>query len=188
MPISILHPGQPTNLDIAMASTSTNLQNSKESRGPEPIRFQGQWAKLFADNRKPMDTYMIKKVDANLDDGFLDLSLEEEATKFIFQPNFCIVGYFYDKFPGTSALKRLTDSWNLDADFTLHKSGWKIFHFTSENQLLSILQGGPYVVNNQILVIRRMLQFFDFAKEGRSRMLIWVCWMGLCLELPSPSC
>ncbi|GAB2299309.1 hypothetical protein Dimus_033381, partial [Dionaea muscipula] len=74
-------------------------------------KSKSQWSHLFADNRKPLDDFMLKKVDIKPMDGCLDFSDPSMATEFLFEPPFCMIGYFYGIFPGVADLRRLYDSW-----------------------------------------------------------------------------
>ncbi|GAB2265866.1 hypothetical protein Dimus_000897 [Dionaea muscipula] len=100
--------------------------------------FKGQCNQLFADNRKPRDDFKLKKVQFQSTDGFLDFSSESIADKYMFEAPYCLIGYFFGSFPGISALRRLCDSCFPDITFCLHNSGWIIFRFPEESQLLQI--------------------------------------------------
>ncbi|GAB2293093.1 hypothetical protein Dimus_027306 [Dionaea muscipula] len=145
--------------------------------------FKGQWSHLFANNRKPLDDFMLKKVDIKPVNGLLDFSDPSLADEFLFEPPFCMIGYFFGSFPGVVALRRLCDSWFPGITFCLHSSGWIIFRFPEENQLLHVLQQGPCVLHGQILILRKMPRFFYFSREGRSLMPIWVIFPNIPLQL-----
>ncbi|GAB2271358.1 hypothetical protein Dimus_006199, partial [Dionaea muscipula] len=154
---------------------------------PEPSQpgngFKGQWNNLFADNRRPIDEFMLQKVHFPASDGFLDFSDEKLVDDFMFEMPFCLIGYFFGKFPGVLALRRLCDSWSPGISFNLHNSGWIVFRFPQESTLLQVMQQGTYVLSGQILIIRRMPPFFDFAKEGRSLMPLWVILPNIPLKM-----
>ncbi|GAB2302585.1 hypothetical protein Dimus_036590, partial [Dionaea muscipula] len=57
------------------------------------------------------------------------------------------------------------------------------FGFPQESTLLQVMQQSTYVLSGQILIIRRMPPFFDFAKEGRSLMPIWVILPNIPLKM-----
>ncbi|GAB2294427.1 hypothetical protein Dimus_028635 [Dionaea muscipula] len=84
-----------------------NLPDSHPIGNPN---FKGQWSKLFSDNREPTSDFLMKRIEKHSEDGCIDLSNEEELAQYIFGPNYCLVGYFFGKFPGTHAMKRLVDS------------------------------------------------------------------------------
>ncbi|GAB2278371.1 hypothetical protein Dimus_013056, partial [Dionaea muscipula] len=156
---------------------------------PPPIsNFKGNWSQLFADNRKPIEDFMLKKVHFAPTDGCLDFSDESLASNLLFEAPFCLIGYFFGNFPGVEALRQLCDSWYPGITFNLHNSGWILFRFPSEAQLLAVLHKGPIVVRGQILIIRRMPPFFNFAKEGRSLMPIWVVLPNIPLQLMRREC
>ncbi|GAB2269170.1 hypothetical protein Dimus_004100 [Dionaea muscipula] len=84
----------------------------------DKLPFKGQWVQLFSNNRKPMEEFLMKKQDIGTALGRIDLSGEEDAAKYIYGPNLCLVGYFYGKYPGTGAMKKLVHNWN-DGDTNL---------------------------------------------------------------------
>ena len=103
---------------------------------------------------------------------------------------FCLIGYVAGKFPGfSSLLKFITNSWKHKANFTMHDSGWLIFAFSSELEMLDILGGGPYFVFGRPFILKVMPEFFDFTAIDMMHMPIWVrfpnlplkCWSSICL-------
>ncbi|GAB2279418.1 hypothetical protein Dimus_039351 [Dionaea muscipula] len=189
------NPNPEANMPFIEEKSCPNPSSSLEAEHPlsEPVTgmhleppttstFKGNWSKLFADNRKPIEEFMLKKVQFESTDGCLDFSDESLAANFIFEAPFCLIGYFFGNFPGVEALRQLCDSWFHGITFNLHNSGWILFRFPSEAQLLSVLHKGPIVLRGQILIIRRMPPFFNFAKEGRSLMPIWVVLQNIPLD------
>ncbi|GAB2278734.1 hypothetical protein Dimus_013410, partial [Dionaea muscipula] len=90
-------------------NVNDNAMGSPTARPPD--NFKGKWSNLFADNRKPIEDFMLKKVDFQPSDGCLDFSDETLAANFMFETPFCLIGYFFGNFPGVMALRRLCDSW-----------------------------------------------------------------------------
>jgi hypothetical protein len=72
----------------------------------------------------------------------------------------------------------------------MHDSGWLIFAFSSKLEMLDILGDGPYFVFGQPLILKVMLEFFDFTTTNMMHMSIWVrfsnlplnCWSSICLS------
>ncbi|GAB2284087.1 hypothetical protein Dimus_018560 [Dionaea muscipula] len=95
----------------ASTSVAHDHINDNHSAIP-PSSFKGKWSNLFADNRKPIEDYMLKKVDFQASDGCLDFSDEALAADFMFDAPLCLIGYFFGIFPGVMALRRLYDSWS----------------------------------------------------------------------------
>ncbi|GAB2272981.1 hypothetical protein Dimus_007795 [Dionaea muscipula] len=120
-------PHAPIPPDHAAAKGDMNLPSSN---------FKGKWSSLFANNRKPIEDYMLKKMDVQASEGCLDFSDASLATKFMFDPPLCLIGYFFGNFPGVAALRRLCDTWAPGIIFNLHNSGWIVFRFPQEAQLL----------------------------------------------------
>jgi hypothetical protein len=67
-------------------------------------------------------------------------------------------------------------------------SGWLIYRFSREEDKLSILHGGPYMVYERPLILRPMTKFFYFSSEEMIRVLVWVKFPNLPLCCLSPSC
>jgi len=72
----------------------------------------------------------------------------------------------------------------------MHDSGWLIFAFSSELEMLGILGGSPYFVFSRPLILKVMPKFFDFITTDMMHMPIWVrfpnlplkCWSSICLS------
>jgi len=68
----------------------------------------------------------------------------------------------------------------------MHDSSWLIFAFSSELEMLDILGGGPYFVFGRPLILKVMLEFFDFTTTNMMQMLmqmlIWVRFPNLPLK------
>uniref|UniRef100_A0A3N7EM07 Uncharacterized protein n=1 Tax=Populus trichocarpa TaxID=3694 RepID=A0A3N7EM07_POPTR len=63
----------------------------------------------------------------------------------------------------------------------MHDSNWLIFAFSSKLEMLDILGGGPYFVFGRPLILKVMLEFFDFTTTimMQMQMLIWVMYESL---------
>ena len=101
------------------------------------------------------------------------------------------MGYVSGKNPGFRALHNIIASiWKCEASLTIHESGWLIYHFKSEEDKLTVLRGGPYLVYGRPLVLRQMTKYFDFSSAEMSRVPVWVkfpslplcCWSPVCLS------
>ena len=72
----------------------------------------------------------------------------------------------------------------------MHDSGWLVFNFDSEMDMLKVLNGGPYSVHGRLLILKIMPEFFDFDTSDMLRMPVWIrfpnlplqCWFPLCLQ------
>jgi hypothetical protein len=100
------------------------------------------------------------------------------------------VGYVSSKSPGFRALNNLiTTVWKCDATLTTHESGWLVYRFKSEDNKLVVLRGGPYLVYGRPLILRLMIEYFDFSHEEMSRVPVWVKFLNLPLKCwSSPTC
>ena len=104
---------------------------------------------------------------------------------------FCLIGYVTRKFPGYAALLNfIRKNWKHKSNFTMHDSGWLIFAFHSELEMLDILSSGPYFIFGRPLILKVMPEFFDFQPFDMARMPTWVrfpnlplcCWTPICLS------
>jgi hypothetical protein len=103
---------------------------------------------------------------------------------------FCLIGYVAGKFPGyASLLHFISKHWQHKAHFTMHDSGWLIFAFNTELEMLETLSAGPYFVFGRPLILKIMPEFFDFQANDMTKLPTWVklpnlplrCWTPLCL-------
>jgi hypothetical protein len=70
----------------------------------------------------------------------------------------------------------------------MHDSGWLIFKFTSELDMLVVLNGGPYHVFGRLLILKHMPDYFDFDTSDMIRLPVWVKFPNLSLQCWSPLC
>jgi len=71
----------------------------------------------------------------------------------------CAVGYVSGKFPGYRALNNIIgNTWKCEATLTIHESGWLVYTFQNEEDKLSVLYGGSYLVYGQPLIL--MVEIF----------------------------
>ncbi|KAJ6932555.1 hypothetical protein NC651_008095 [Populus alba x Populus x berolinensis] len=102
---------------------------------------------------------------------------------------FSLIGFIAGKFLGyTSISTFVTNSWKCPVNFSMHDSGWLIFTFNSELDMLTILNGGPYHVLGRLMILKIMPEFFDFDTSDMVRMPIWIRFPNLPLQCWSPIC
>ncbi|KAJ6860494.1 hypothetical protein NC651_036783 [Populus alba x Populus x berolinensis] len=76
---------------------------------------------------------------------------------------FCLVGYVAGKFPRYSAMQSFINrTWQHKVNFSMHDSGWLIFDFSLEAEMLDVLGEGPYAIFGRPIVLQIMPDFFDF--------------------------
>ena len=67
----------------------------------------------------------------------------------------CAVGYVSGKSTGYRALNDIISSiWKCEASLTIHASRWLIYRFNWEEDKISVLQGGPYLVYGKPLILK----------------------------------
>jgi hypothetical protein len=64
----------------------------------------------------------------------------------------------------------------------MHDSGWLIFTFSSESEMLDVLGEGPYAVFGRPLILKIMPDFFDFQSTDMTTMPTWVTFPNLPLR------
>jgi hypothetical protein len=102
---------------------------------------------------------------------------------------FSLIGYIAGKFPGYTSLSHfINSSWKRNVKFSMHDSGWLIFNFDSEVDMLEVLNGGPYSVHGRLLILKIMPEFFDFDTSDMLRMPVWIRFPNLPLQCWSPIC
>jgi hypothetical protein len=101
----------------------------------------------------------------------------------------CLIGYSSGKTPGYTIIgKFMAHVWKCNVTLHLHDLGWLIFRFSSEADMLHVLDRGPYSVQGQLLVLKPMPSFFDFGKPDLSSAPVWVRFPNLPLECWSQTC
>jgi hypothetical protein len=102
---------------------------------------------------------------------------------------FSLIGFIAGKFPGYTSLSNYVNStWKCNVKFSIHDSGWLIFKFASELDMIAMLSGGPYYVFVQLLILKIMPDYFDFDTSDMVRMPVWVRFPNLPLQCWSPLC
>ena len=72
-----------------------------------------------------------------------------------------MVDYVAGKFPGYYALQLFINrTWQHKANFSMHDSGWLVFAFSLELEMLDVLGAGPYAIFGRPLVLQIMPDFF----------------------------
>jgi len=100
-----------------------------------------------------------------------------------------VVGYIAGKFPSYKALTNLiATTWKYAASLIIHDSRWLIFKFDFEEDKLAVLYGGSYLVFRRPLVLKPMLEYFDFAPIEMTTTPVWVNFPNLPLKCWSLTC
>ena len=149
-----------------------------------------KWRDLFFSNRSTVSCTKLQNFSLNHLSRTCVISPEDIQPQFEVW-KFCAVGYVSGKSPGFRALHSIISNvWKCEATLTIHESGWLVYRFKTEEDKLTILRGGPYLVYGRPLVLRPMTQFFDFSSAEMSRVPVWVkfpnlplcCWSPVCLS------
>jgi len=136
-------------------------------------------AGLFFSNRSTVSCTKLHNCSLNHLSKTCAISPEDIQPKFEVW-NFCAVGYVSGKSPGYRALNNIISNvWKCEATLTIHDSGWLVYKFKTEEEKLTVLRGGPYLVYGRPLVLRPMTKKFNFSNEEMSRVPVWVKFPNL---------
>ncbi|KAJ6904248.1 hypothetical protein NC651_021395 [Populus alba x Populus x berolinensis] len=189
-PVSVL----PTSPVACPPSSTTATQGilsfSVTVAAPSPVSspVSGSWKALFSGNSPTSQCTRLQNFTLNHLTKACALSPEDFLPQFDVW-NLCAIGYILGKNPGFKALHGICSSvWKCEATLTIHDSGWLIYRFSCEEDKISVLNGGPYMVSGRPLVLKAMPRFFDFSNEEMSKVPVWFRFPNLPLYCWSPSC
>jgi len=180
--LSGVHPPPPSVVVEACASPTiavagTSLVSSPDSK---------VWKDLFSASKQSAPCTKLQNFSLNHLTKSCVISPEDIQPQFDVW-NLYVVGYVSGKSPGFRALNGIISSvWKCAVTLSIHDSGWLVFRFNSEEDKLSVLHGGPYMVYGKPLILRPMTRFFDFSTEEMSRVSVWVRFPSLPLCCWSP--
>ena len=172
------------------SSGSRELAPSSVAGKPLSTPSSSKWRDLFFSNRSTVSCTKLHNFALNHLSKTCAISPKDIQLKFEVW-NFCAVGYVSCKSPGYRALNSIISNvWKCEATLTIHDSGWLIYKFKTEEDKLTVLRGGPYLVYGRPLVLRPMTKFFNFSSDEMSRVPVWVkfpslplcCWSPVCLS------
>jgi hypothetical protein len=176
-------PVAPVEWNVPLAATVSGNPNLSE---PPP----SSWSNLFASNRKTASCPRLIHYSAFTETrgcNLLDDDLDNKCDLW----KMSLVGYITGHSPGFKALQNLiVNTWHCEASLTIHDSGWLIFKFANEEDKLNVLYGGPYLVYGRPLILKTMLEYFDFSSFDMHTVPVWVkfpnlplkCWSLKCLS------
>jgi len=143
--------------------------------------LKAPWVNLFKDNRNMGKGIMLEAVDG---DGELIMIEEEDVDTVEEVWGYCLVGQFAGKFPGLVAVRNIREGWKVKCTYWIHRSRWIVFKFQSEEDRLTVLNGGPYFAYGVNLMLKIMPRCFRFGGEDFATLPVWVqlpdlpldCW------------
>ena len=143
--------------------------------------LKAPWVNLFKDNRNLGKGIKLEAVD---EDGDLVMIEEEDVDVVEEAWGYCLVGQFAGKFPGLVAVRNIREGWKVNCTHWIHRSGWIVFKFQSEEDRLKVLNGGPYFAYGRNLMLKLMPRCFRFGGEDFATLPVWVqlpdlpldCW------------
>jgi len=145
------------------------------------------WVNLFKDNRNLGKGIKLAVVDSAED----IIQIEEDDVDDVEEAwGCCLVGQFSGRFPGMAAVRTIREGWKVKCKQWIHRSGWIIFKFDSQEDRLSVLNGGPYFIYGRNLMLKNMPKCFRFGAEEIAIVPVWVqlpdlpldCWNARALS------
>ena len=154
---------------------------------PEKVEERAPWVNLFRNNRNLGKGIVLDEVE----DVGAFVQLEEEDVDLVDEAwGLCLVGLFAGKFPGMGAVRNLREGWKVDCSHWIHRSGWIVFKFQSEEDRWKVLNGGPYFAYGRNLMLKIMPRCFRFGSEDLATVPVWIqlpdlpldCWNARALS------
>lgn len=99
--------------------------------------------------------------------GLEDIETVENSMRF------CLVGCFMGRYPGRNGVEFIANRWWLPCWFFMHKCGWVVYRFDSEEDRDRVLVGGPYFKFGIPLFLKLMPSCFLFDEDDRY-ILAWI--------------
>ena len=136
--------------------------SARETEKGEGSVLVAPWVNLFRNNRNLGKGIMLDEVEVVGD----FVQLEEEDVDVVDETwGLCLVGLFAGKFPGMGVVRKLREGWKVECSHWIHRSGWIVFKFQSEEDRLMVLNGGPYFAYDRNLMLKIMPRCFRFGVE-----------------------
>jgi len=121
------------------------------------------WVNLFKDNRNLGKGMTLEAFEVYGD----MLTIEEEDVDVVEEAwGYCLVGQFAGRFPGLAAVTSLREGWKVQCTHWIHRTGWIVFKFQTEEDRMKVLNGGPYFAYGRNLMLKVMPRCFRFGNEG----------------------
>jgi len=186
-------PSPPLTKSVMPSSLTSGCREpapSSVAGNPLSAPSSSQWQDLFFSNKSTVSYTKLQNFSLNHLSKTYVISPKDIQPKFKIW-NFCVVGYVSGKSPGYRALNSIISNvWKCEATLTIHDFGWLVYKFKTEEDKLTVLRGGPYLVYGRPLVLRPMMKVFHFSSEEMSRVPVWVkfpnlplcCWSPVCLS------
>jgi len=177
----------------AMQSGDSSARTS-EKAGGSVLKAPGTggvpkapWVNLFKENRNLGGGIELDKVG---DEGDLVHIEDDDVDEVDRAWGLCLVGLFAGKFPGMGAVRSLREGWNVQCTHWIHRSGWIVFKFQSEEDRVKVLNGGPYFAYGRNLMLKIMPRCFRFGGEDSATVPVWIqlpdlpldCWNARALS------
>jgi len=165
-----------------LGAEDVNRSGGDAVRGNEKGKdgsLKAPWVNLFKDNRNVGKGIKLDAVD---NEGDLVLLDDEDVDVVDETWGFCLVGYFAGRFPGMAAVQNIREGWKVNCTHWFHSSGWIVFKFTSDEDRMKVLHGGPYFAYGRNLLLRILPKCFRFGTEESAIVPTWIKLPNLPLD------
>ena len=96
-----------------------------------------------------------------------------------------LVGYFLKRLPYSFVKSSTSRLWNKIGlmDMLATDSGYYVFKFSSQEECEAVLEGGPWHIGGQPIILKKWQPRIRFKKEPQCSIPIWVHIYNIPLEL-----
>lgn len=166
-------------------AVSGTKEKNKEEAGSGKAWVRGDSEKLFKTNRQASKEVRLKYTPIYAD------IVEIPDHGISHEWDFTLIGYFTGRFPGIGAVHSICKSWGVKYTLKSHDSGWLLFKLMSEEDVATVLGGGPYSKWGRMLMLKRMPMGFHFDNFEISLIPVWIklphlplcCWNSTAIGL-----
>ena len=172
---------------VAVGVNQGGASSARVSEKGVGSELKAPWVNLFRDNRnlgKGIELDEVKDV------GDLVQIEDDDVDEVDRAWGLCLVGLFAGKLSGMGAVRSLREGWKVQCSHWIHRSGWIVFKFQSEEDRLKVLNGGPYFAYGRNLMLKIMPRCFRFGNEDLATVPVWIqlpdlpldCWNARALS------
>ncbi|KAK1270522.1 hypothetical protein QJS04_geneDACA004225 [Acorus gramineus] len=149
------------------------------------------WPSLVSSNSPALHRESIPFLPPSEEDGELVVNVEDEDCELAkeYWAN-SIVGYIIGISPAyTSFVQFLKGLWNPKGDFKvlLKGNGFFLVQFNLEEDMLAVLEGGPWTMSNRPFIIRKWMMESRMEQSQLTSISVWIRLPNLPLHLWTPT-
>ncbi|GAA0172661.1 hypothetical protein LIER_26443 [Lithospermum erythrorhizon] len=131
-------------------------------------------------------TLTLQQYDLMDDDDDVVLD-ESDEIPFVETWGYCLIGCFTGSFPGRPAIDSIVKSWGVKCRIIPYGKGWTVFRFTSDDDRLHVLNGGPYLAYGKTLMLKLVDAGVILSDDLFTSVPTWVLLLDVPLSVWSES-